>query len=373
MIAFDCRLARAGFTLDAAFEGDAGVTALFGRSGSGKSTIIRLIAGLDRAQRGRIVVGDRVLLDTDEGIDVEPHRRRVGMVFQDAQLFPHLSVRQNLLYGRYFAGGGEHAIGFDAVTDVLGIAHLLARAPRSLSGGERQRVAIGRALLAAPNLMLMDEPLASLDAERKLEILPFIERLRDEFAVPIVYVSHAVEEVARLASSVVRVVDGRVVATGPPDEVLAPADVTMSADRFDVLSTLTAEVDRYDAEFGVTYLAHPAGDIVVPGRIEARTDGRRKVRIGIRATNVSLAVGRPGELSIRTALYGRIVRVEQDEGPFARVELRLQGGDRLLAYVTRLALADLGLDAGDDVLALLKAVAINEAGVSGLRMVRAGG
>lgn len=366
MISFDCVLKRGDFTLDAAFEGDAGVTALFGRSGSGKSTIIRLIAGLEQPQSGRICLDDHVLLDTMRGVQVMPHRRNVGMVFQDAQLFPHLSVYRNLLYGRYFAPFGDRRISLDAVLGVLGIEHLLSRLPRTLSGGERQRVAIGRALLRSPRLLLMDEPLAALDAERKLEILPFVERLRDEFNVPIIYVSHAVEEVARLASRVVKISEGRVVANGSPETVLSPAEVVRASERFDVLSTLTAHIERYDDEFGVTYLRHPAGTIVVPGRLESSAP----VRIGIRATNVTLAVGRPGQLSIRTALNGRIQRVEQGDGPFALVVLELAGGDRLLSCVTRLALADMGLDEGDTVHALLKAVAISEAGVSGFKVVK---
>ncbi|TXN60485.1 molybdenum ABC transporter ATP-binding protein, partial [Methylobacterium sp. WL6] len=218
-------LRRGAFTLDAAFAAGAGLTALFGRSGSGKTTLIDLIAGLSRPDRGRIVVAGETLVDTDRRIALPVHRRRIGLVFQDARLFPHLSVRSNLGYGRFFAGRRAERAEHDAVVDMLGIGHLLDRQPAGLSGGERQRVAIGRALLARPRLLLMDEPLAALDEARKGEILPYIERLRDEAGIPIVYVSHAVGEVARLANTVVVLEAGRVAAAGPAEAILRRADL----------------------------------------------------------------------------------------------------------------------------------------------------
>ena len=226
-------------------------------------------------------------------------------------------------------------VDFDTAVQVLAIDHLLRQHPHTLSGGERQRVGIGRALLTAPQLLLMDEPLASLDANRKLEILPFIERLRDEMRVPILYVSHAVEEVARLASRVVRLQDGRVSAIGPPSQVLAPSAVTRAVDRFDVVSTLKARFERYDAVHGVSVLSHPAGEIIVPASLGVPA---QDVRIAIHATNVALAIGRPGQVSFRTMLLGRVTRVESDGSPFALVTLQLEGGERLYAYVTRLAI-----------------------------------
>ena len=219
MITVNVALKLGSFDLDVAFENDAGITALFGRSGSGKSMTINLIAGLARPDRGRIVLDNTTLVDTEAHIFLPAYRRRVGLVFQDAQLFPHLSVKQNLLFGRWFAPKSERNIAFSRVVETLGIGHLLARKPALLSGGEKQRVAIGRALLATPQILLMDEPLASLDTERKLEILPLIEQLRDEFRIPIVYVSHAIEEVARLAASVVVMDHGHVVAVGTVEDV----------------------------------------------------------------------------------------------------------------------------------------------------------
>jgi molybdate transport system ATP-binding protein len=365
MIAFDCQLDRPDFRFEAAFEAAGGVTALFGPSGSGKSTAIRLIAGLDRPTRGRIAVDGTVLTDTAAHIAVRPHARRMGLVFQDALLFPHLSVRANLTYGRWFTPRPERRIAFDPVVEVLGIGHLLKRRPATLSGGERQRVAIGRALLTSPRLLLMDEPLASLDTPRKLEVLPFIERLRDEFAIPIIYVSHAVEEVARLAARVVKLDHGKVSAIGTPSEVLTPTRISEAADRFAAISFITGTVARRLPDFGVTVLSHPAGEIVVPGLIE----GEGPVRVAIRATDVTLAVGRPGQISVRTMLAGRIVAVERGDGPLALATLELAGGERLVAYATRLAMDELGLDVGDAVTALVKSAAMDERGVPGLKAV----
>lgn len=360
MISFDCTLTRGDFRLDAAFTGTSGVTGLFGPSGSGKTTIIRLIAGIDRPDRGRIAMGDAVLTDTSRAVHRPPHRRRVGLVFQDAQLFPHLSVRQNLRFGRFFTPPSERRVAFEPVVEVLGLGALLERAPRTLSGGERQRVAIGRALLASPRLLLMDEPLASLDMQRKLDILPFIERMRDEFAIPIVYVSHAVEEVARLAASVVKLAHGRVVGQGRPEDMLSPA-LERAAERFDAVSIITGTLERFDDAFGLSVIAHPAGDIVVPGRIAASG----QVRLAIHATDVTLAVKPIGRVSLRTQLSGRVADIAIDPGPFALVTVELVGGERLHCYTTRLALQDLALVKGGEVEALVKAVAINERGVTG--------
>jgi molybdate transport system ATP-binding protein len=198
------------FTLDASFTSEGKITAIFGRSGSGKTSLINVIAGLIEPKRGRVVVDGAVLLDTMRSIDVPAYRRRVGYVFQEARLFPHLSVRQNLLYGHWFAGQGKRETSFEEVVDLLDLGPLLHRGTAKLSGGEKQRVAIGRALLASPRLLLMDEPLSSLDEARKQEVMPFLERLRDHARMPIVYVSHSVAEVKRLASTVVLLRDGRV-------------------------------------------------------------------------------------------------------------------------------------------------------------------
>jgi molybdate transport system ATP-binding protein len=208
------------FALAARFATQGRVSAFFGRSGAGKTSLAHLIAGLVRPQRGRIAVAGQVLVDTERRIFVPSHRRRIGCVFQDGRLFPHLTVRQNLLYGAWFARLPERSGALAQVCELLGIEALLARRPGGLSGGEKQRVAIGRALLAHPQLLLMDEPLASLDRERKAEILPYLERLRDEIRIPIVYVSHSVAEVARLSDTLILLSGGRVEACGPTPELI---------------------------------------------------------------------------------------------------------------------------------------------------------
>jgi molybdate transport system ATP-binding protein len=209
VISVAARHALGEFALDVGFESDARVIALFGPSGSGKSTLLNVVAGLIRPQVGLVRVEGRVLTDTQAGTFVPPHRRRIGYVFQDTRLFPHLSVRRNLAYGRWFTSASERYASPEEIVALLGLGTLLDRRPPTLSGGEKQRVAIGRALLASPRLLLMDEPLASLDAARKAETLPYIERLRDELAIPVVYVSHSRDEVDRLADEVVHLEAGR--------------------------------------------------------------------------------------------------------------------------------------------------------------------
>ena len=252
------------FELDIHFRSGRGLTALFGRSGAGKTSIVNVIAGLVRPERGRVVVDGSVLIDTERRIRVPAHRRRVGYVFQEDRLFPHLTVRQNLLFGRWFAMRSSPAARLDDVVDLLGIGGLLDRRPARLSGGEKQRVAIGRALLAGPRLLLMDEPLVSLDAQRKDEIFPYIERLRDQAGVPIVYVSHAVAEVTRLASTIVLISDGRVRAVGPLQEVMGRAELYPMAGRFEAGAVLAVRVASHDARWGLTELAGTFGKLTVP-------------------------------------------------------------------------------------------------------------
>jgi molybdate transport system ATP-binding protein len=208
------------FTLDVAFECVRGLTALFGPSGAGKTMVLNLIAGVRRPEKGRIVIAGRTVVDTEAGIYVPAHKRRIGMVFQDAQLFPHLTVEQNIKFGRWFTQSEEGALPIDLVVDVLGIANLLKRRPAMLSGGEKQRVALARALLSSPRILLMDEPLSGLDDARRLEIMSLIERVRDEFSVPIIYVTHTRDEVRRLASRVVQMDAGSVMAIGTTAELL---------------------------------------------------------------------------------------------------------------------------------------------------------
>ncbi len=219
MLVVDAEKRFPDFTLAARFETDMGVTALFGPSGSGKTTIVNMIAGLVAPDRGRIAIDGALLFDSMTKLSVPPHRRQIGYVFQDGRLLPHLSVAQNLDYGRWMRGLPRDDVAQAHVIDMLGIGHLLKRRPGALSGGERQRIAIGRALLTQPRLLLLDEPLASLDAARKAEIMPYLERLRDEARVPMIYVSHEASEIRRLATRVVRLDAGQVTGIGGPEQV----------------------------------------------------------------------------------------------------------------------------------------------------------
>src|SRR5690606_29490514 len=287
------------FSLDASFSSEGGLTALFGPSGAGKSSLVNIISGLVRPDHGRVIVNGEVLLDTAQQIFVPRHRRRIGYVFQEDRLFPHLTVRQNLLYGHWFTARADRYESLDHVVDLLGIAHLLGRKPVRLSGGEKQRVAIGRALLASPRLLLMDEPLASLDDARKAEILPYIERLRDETKIPIVYVSHSVAEVARLASDVVMLSDGKVVAAGPTAERTQRLDRLPADEKGGGGAVLETAVVRHDEAFGMTVLGSKAGEIRVP-RVAMAAGA--PVRLRVRARDVMVATVEPTGLSALNVL-----------------------------------------------------------------------
>jgi len=344
------------FELDIHFRSGRGLTALFGRSGAGKTSIINVIAGLVRPERGRIVVGGSVLIDSERGVRVPAYRRRVGYVFQEDRLFPHLTIRQNLLFGRWFAIGSTPAARLDDVVDLLGIGALLDRRPARLSGGEKQRVAIGRALLASPQLLLMDEPLASLDAVRKDEILPYIERLRDQAGVPIVYVSHAVAEVTRLASTIVLISDGRVRTVGPLQEVMGRAEPHPVAGRFEAGAVLAARVAAHDTRWELTELVGAFGKLTVP---RLPTPVGASLRVRIRARDVILAASPPTEISALNVLAGRVEAVVPIEDAALEVQLRLGDDERLLARVTRRSGAALGLVPGREVFAVIKTVAID--------------
>ena len=350
-LAVDVRQRLGAFTLQAAFESAGRLTAFFGPSGSGKTSLVNLVAGLGRPEAGRIAVDGRVLVDTERGIWVPAHRRRIGYVFQDARLFPHLTVGQNLGYGRFFRPRAERYADVGKVVELLGIGHLLARRPARLSGGERQRVAIGRALVASPTLLLMDEPLASLDEARKAEILPYVERLRDEGGVPIVYVSHSIAEVSRLATDVVVLAGGRVVASGGAAEVLAERDLLPPEDR-DEAGALVELTLRGEDAWGLSVLVSAAGTWRLP-RVAAPVGSR--VRVRVRARDVMLAVARPEGISALNVLPGVVAAVAEGAGTDALVTLDC-GGERLLARVTRASVAALGLAPGRAVFAVVKAV-----------------
>jgi molybdate transport system ATP-binding protein len=348
-------LARGSFALDAQFRSDAPIVALFGRSGSGKTTIVEAIAGLVRPARGRIVVDGRTLFDRERGIDLAPEERRVGFVFQDALLFPHLSVRGNLAYGERLTPAGERFVDRERIVSLLGLAPLMERRPSTLSGGEKQRVSIGRALLASPRILLMDEPLASLDASRKSEILQYVELLRDELRLPIVYVSHAIEEVTRLADRLVLVSDGRTVAEGGVAELMGRADLKTYMGRFEAGAAIDTRVSRHDERYGLTVLAFGGGELVVPN-LDALPG--EPVRARIRARDVALALERPARASFQNVLAGTVTRIGAEFG--ALVEVAVAVGDAtIVARVTRKAAEDLALAVGTPVFALVKAVSID--------------
>ncbi len=349
------RLGR--FALDVEFRtAGAGVTALFGRSGAGKTSVVAAIAGLLRPDSGCVRLNDSVFYDSAVGIDVAAERRRVGYVFQDARLFPHLSVEGNLRYGWQRIPARDRTVDFGTVVELLGIGHLLERKPANLSGGEKQRVAIGRAFLASPRLLLMDEPLASLDRLRKAEILQYIELLRDELRIPIVYVSHALDEVMRLADAVVTLDEGRVTHFGAPAEVMASLEPTLFEPGEEDGAIIEATVGAYDSEYGVTTLKFPGGELTAVG-VDALPGSR--VRVRIRARDVAIALEPPVATSINNILAGTIVGLRRDD-PLVMVSVAV-GDITLRASITRRSAERLGLRRGAPVYLLLKSVALDRA------------
>ncbi|MDH3228305.1 MAG: molybdenum ABC transporter ATP-binding protein [Alphaproteobacteria bacterium] len=352
MIEVDIRRRLGDTCIDAAFTGAAGgITALFGRSGAGKTMIVNMLAGLERPDSGRIAVDGVTLFDSGAGIELAPEARRLGYVFQEGRLFPHMNVRRNLAYGMK---GKDGTVAFDQVVDLLDLRPLLDRAPRTLSGGEKQRVAIGRALLASPRLLLMDEPLASLDGPRKAEILPFIERLRDEFAIPIVYVTHAMDEIVRLADTLVIVSGGAVAAVGAVEELMSRLDLRPLTGRYEAGSVLTLTVQGHDADAAVSRLAQDGLAVTVP-LLDAPVG--ESIRIRIRARDVSLALRPPEDISILNVFAGTVTEVSDRKD--GQVDVLVDIGATLWARVTRLAAQRLNLVPGQQVHALVRAAAID--------------
>lgn len=352
----DIRHRQGAFALDARFRSDGRLTALFGQSGSGKTTLVNVIGGLVRPSEGRIVVNGQVLVDTGKDIFVPKYRRRIGYVFQEGRLFPHLNVRQNLLFGRWFTPRSERRASFEAIVGLLGIEHLLARRPSTLSGGEKQRVAIGRALLADPQLLLMDEPLASLDEARKAEIYPYIERLRDDGGVPIVLVSHSVAEIAKLATSVVVLADGRVTASGPTNEILRHTNLFPHEGPAEAGALIETRVLRHEEAFGLTVLQARAGTLTVP-HLDLPVGAHMRVRL--RARDIILSLRPPEGLSALNVLPGTVSAIDLSDGPSIDVQLDC-GGDAVVARVTRKSVERLGIAPGLPVHAIIKSIAFDE-------------
>ncbi len=348
------KLSYPGFALHAELQVFAhGIIGLFGPSGSGKTTLLRCIAGLEPAANGMLQVKDEVWQDGANFLPV--HRRPLGYVFQEASLFPHLSVRQNLEYGLKRIPPGQRKVQLEQVVEWLGLNKLIERdSPDGLSGGERQRIAIARALLTSPRLLLMDEPLSALDAASKREILPYLERLHGELDIPVIYVSHSLDEVARLADQLVLMEQGRVIASGALNEVLGRLDLP-TAHLDDAGAMIEASVAIHDEKYHLTRLDFSGGSLWVS---KAEHTIGSMVRARVLARDVSIATAMPHGSSISNILAARIAGI-QDEGP-DRVSLRLTVGNShaLLSRITRRSCDQLGLAVGMEIFAQVKSVAL---------------
>ena len=345
---------RQGFSLDVDTEVPAsGMTGLFGRSGTGKTTLLRCIAGLEQPGAGHLVVNGETWCDSGTGVSLPAHRRRIGYVFQEPRLFRHLDVRGNLDYGRKRAGARRKRLDPQEIIDMFELGEFLGRRTDMLSGGEAQRVAIARALCAAPDLLLMDEPLASLDEARKQEILPLLERLHRSLEIPVIYVSHNIDETCRLCDQLVVMEQGKVVANGDIQAVLTGMDVPVLAGR-EAGSVIDASIKDVDAGFELTTLEFSGGELIVPGII-GEPGGIARVRV--RANDISLCRQRPAETTILNVLPVTIDNIGRDDGPTVLLRL-VAGEENLLARITRRSLRSLGLAEGDEVLAQIKSVTV---------------
>jgi molybdate transport system ATP-binding protein len=345
---------RGSFSLDARFElPTPGVVALFGRSGCGKSTLVNVIAGLLDADTGRVVLDGIVLLDTERRLRVSPERRRIGYVFQDARLFPHLNVAANLKYGASRARGPRY-VSLDNVVGLLDLGALMDRRTHRLSGGERQRVAIGRALLSQPSLLLLDEPLASLDAARREEVLPYLETLRDQLAIPMVYVSHDFEEVLRLATYLVLMAHGRTIAQGGVAEMSLNQDLRSIIGADAVGAIVEGTVLGADPSSGLLRVKVGHGELKV--QAEKSAVGA-KLRVQLLARDLIVATREPQNLSVRNILAGIVTAVTSDDADSDLIAIDI-GGTVIMARVTKAATQELGLEAALPVWALVKSVSL---------------
>ena len=346
----DVRLKKnfGAFDIDIAFTSETnGITVLAGPSGSGKTSIISMIAGLVKPDSGRIFINDRLLFDSDRGIDCPIQKRRCGYIFQDGRLFPHMSVQRNLLYGVH-----SDASRLGEISELLGIDHLLTRMPGKLSGGEKQRVAIGRALLMRPEILLMDEPLASLDAQRKDELLPYIARLPEQFRIPIFYVTHSRREILRLSDELIRIEKGRIQSFGKPTgeyQGLGTADT-----EGEYLSVFECRIEDYNDSFGVVKAAFPGGHVYI--LTESRPQ-QQKVRAAIRASDVTISLEPPSQISTRNIFQGTVDRLE--ESTARSVLVHTDVGIPIAARISKASAHRLALEPGKRIFLLVKAVSMN--------------
>lgn len=355
MLDLAIRHRQGDFLLQADLALGEGLTALFGASGSGKTTLINIVAGLIRPEEGRITFNGETWSDGTNLLP--PHRRRIGYVFQEGRLFPHLTVLQNLRYGERLLPRAERREDLDRITTLFGISDLLTRRPVNLSGGEKQRVALGRALMASPKLLLMDEPLSALDSPLKAQILPYIERIRDEFGVPILYVSHSVEEVARLANAVVTFGNGRAQAVGGRDEALAT--ITRASGDLPAGNFIEAEITGHDEEDGITEALSSAGPLLLR---RAHLPVGTRLRVFVPVSDIVVAIEPASGLSALNRLSGHVVGVVEGAGGTATITVDCQG-QTMVAEVTRRSLRQLALAPGKPVHLLFKTVSIASEGL----------
>lgn len=342
------------FALDVRFAIEKpGITALFGPSGAGKTTIVNTIAGLLQPRDGRIAIGDDVLLDTQTHVFVPSRGRRIGYLFQDARLFPHMSVEKNLRFGWRRAATRASEPEFTRMVELLGLEQLLTRRPRNLSGGEKGRVALGRALLSSPRMLLLDEPLAALDAARKSEIMPYLERLRDEAALPMLYVSHSLDEVARLADNVIVLKQGRIVAQGSVFDMLADLEAGIDAPSYGAV--IDARVKAHREDDGLSVLSFDGGVLIVP--LVKREVGTR-LRVRIHAEDVMLAAEEPRTISANNVLLCRVAALRETGAAHADVQLAC-GHTPFTARITRASAKRLALASGMPVFAVIKSVIVD--------------
>jgi molybdate transport system ATP-binding protein len=355
MLDINIRRKQGCFQVNTIFQHESnGATALYGRSGAGKTSVINMVAGLSLPDQGHIIVNGQTLFDSNNSIDVPPEKRQIGYVFQDGRLFPHLTVQANLLYGTKKQRATSNKANVEQVVALLGVEHLLSRRPAKLSGGEKQRVAIGRALLTNPSLLLMDEPLASLDAERKAEVLPFIIRLSRELSVPILYVSHALDEILNLADTLVLMENGQAVAVGAIEDLMGRLDLRQILGHTEEYgAVLTTVVTKHDAASSLTHLGFQGGELKVP--FMDHPEGSR-IRVRIPARRVAISKVPLSQTSIQNIFPGTITEIAETDGPFTDVAMNI--GCRLLARITRHAKTDLDLKPGQQVFALVKSVAV---------------
>ena len=348
MIEVQLRKDFGAFDIDIAFTSETnGITVLAGPSGSGKTTIINMIAGLTQPDSGRIFINNRLLFDSQQKIDCPIQKRRCGYIFQDGRLFPHMSVHKNLLYGSHSA-----ASRLEETAELLGINHLLSRMPGKLSGGEKQRVAIGRALLMRPEILLMDEPLASLDPQRKDELLPYIARLPEHFNIPIFYVTHSRREILRLSDELIRVEKGRIKSFGKPAGEYQGLGTTETAGEY--LSVFECDIADYNDSFGVVKAAFSGGHVFI---LADRRPLESKVRAAIRASDVTVSLEQPNQISTRNIFEGTIIRLE--ESTSRSVLVHTDVGIPIAARISKASAHRLALEPGKSVFLLVKAVSMN--------------